>query len=361
MADVFLKTTEGVFGGWTSMRLSLSMEHCANRFEIELTEMWPDQQQPRRILPWDGCEVLLGDQVVITGYVDELDVEHNDQDHALRVTGRDKTSDLVDCSAVAKTGQWRGLKIEQIAEQLAKPFGIKVRADVNTGAALPSFAVQEGESAFEAIERAARMRALLLMSDGQGRLLITRAGTARVDTPLVLGVNIAAGGVRYDVRDRYSDYVVKGQSSGRYYEGGDAALVAKQAASAKAMVKDTLVPRYRPLVMTGECQDVGASLGQRVQWEANVRAARSTQVQIDLRGWEHDGGLWRPNALVYVQDRWLGIDGELLISAVDFTLSEDGRKTTLHLTNKDAFAIDSQGDGKKGGAASHPVSWWDKK
>ena len=44
---------------------------------------------------------------------------------------------------------------------------------------------------FEAIERAARMRGLLLMSDGKGVLVLTRAGVARISTPLAAIVTAA--------------------------------------------------------------------------------------------------------------------------------------------------------------------------
>ncbi len=60
-----------------------------------------------------------------------------------------------------------------------------------------------------------------------------------------------------------------------------------------------------------------------------------------LQGWrDPKGALWRPNALVKVEDPWLGIERDLLIVSAAFTLSETGGSTTeLELAPKEAYEL----------------------
>lgn len=333
MREVVLETGSKSYGGWTAMRIVRGMEALAGTFTFEVSELWPGQGTARRIEPGAACSVKVDGKAVITGYVDELDVEHDAKTHTVRVSGRDKTADLVDCSAIHKGGQWRGRTIAQIAADLCAPFGIQVKAATDVGKPLPTFALQEGETVFEALARLARIRALLLESDASGNLVITRAGAVKVGTALVLGENILSVRGSVGLHDRFSEYVAKGQAAGSDDNFGQAV------SQISATATDGGVPRYRPMVLLGESQDVAASLKQRVQWEANVRAARSMTVEVVVQGWEHAGGLWQPNTLVRVIDSELRLDDDLLIVTVTFELGEAGTLTQLLLTRADAYSL----------------------
>ncbi|MCW5666470.1 MAG: hypothetical protein KIT35_21780 [Piscinibacter sp.] len=333
LPEVVLRTAGQSHAGWKAMRIEQSMDAICGAFDLTVSEMWPGQPAPRKVEPGQACEVLVDGEVVITGYVDTVQVEHDARRHEVRIGGRDRAGDLVDCSAVWKTGQWKGRTILQIAQDLCAPFGIVVRADVDVGKPLPSFALVQGETVFDALERAARIRALLLVSDGKGGLVLTRAGYARTSTALVLGENILAARGAVSFRDRFSDYIAKGQAAGNDY------FNSRPAAQIVATASDPAVPRYRPLLVLGEQQDAAVGLRQRVQWEANVRAARSVEVDVTVQGWRHAGGLWRPNTLVAVRDKMLGLDHELLVVSVAMELNERGTLATLSLTRADAFAL----------------------
>lgn len=320
--------------GWESIRVTRSMEHGAGSFSLAVSERWPGLDAPRQVRPGERCEVRVAGETVITGYVYEVEASIDSSSHTVSVAGRDAVADLIDCSAVRKAGKWRGLRIEQIAAELAAPFGVRVRADVDTGKALTSFAIQEGETVFDAITRAARIRALLVVSDSTGGLLITRAASARVGTTLELGVNLLKCSVKSDWKDRYRDYLLKGQAPGSdYFNGAAAAQIAARAA-------DGGMTRYRPLLITADAPDIAATLQQRAQWEANSRAARSLTVTAVVQGWRHAEGLWAPNMLATVVANELHLAAELMITAAEFGLSgTEGSTTTLTLTRADAYTL----------------------
>lgn len=335
MADgvVDLKVKGGVFSGWESMEIKTGIEQIAGTFRLGVTERWAGQDTPTPIMPGFPCEVLLDGAPIITGYVDSTDPTYDESTHTVSIEGRDKTGDLVDCSAIHKSGQWKNRRLDQIAADICAPFGIKIVKLADVGAAFPSFNIQEGERAFEALDRMARMRAVLLVSDGLGSLIITRAGQQRIATELVEGVNIKRAKGKFDWKERFSHYVVKGQHRGTDGESADAA----RGPSGKA--DDAVIDRYRPLVVLAEDQGHIASLQQRAEWEKNVRIGRANRANITVQGWKHADGLWRPNSLVRLRSPMLYADLDLLIAQVTYKLDSGGTTAELELCRPEAFDL----------------------
>ncbi len=335
------------FVGWKAATVRRKMTNCSGGFELDLATTFRydkidflrrERDEGRgavsvnTIRPGESCELKMGFDSVLVGYVETVDEAIDGDSHTIAISGRDKTADLIDCSAIGKTGQWLGSRVEQIAEQLAKPFGVSVRAEVDTGAALRSFALQEGESVFAAVERAAKLRGLLLTSGRDGALVITRAGLKESKTRLVLGENVLSARATFDVRDRYSAYIMKGQVAGTDFASGPSA------SQLKAQAEDAGVSRYRPLLIVNDTPDTSGAMIDRVRWEANCRAARSISFEVRVQGWRDASGLWAVNTLVPVVLARLGVYATLLIVGVEFTKDAGGTVTTLGLTRSDAYS-----------------------
>lgn len=343
------------YAGWKAVRASVGIDRCAGDFSLEVVEPVGAEDVTRKIRPGDECALVVAGEVVISGYVDAVELAVDANDHRVTISGRDKAGDVMDCSAVHKPGQWRGQKVEAIAKQLLQPFGIEVKADVDTGAALASFALQEGETVYEALERAARLRGLLLVSDGVGGLVFTRAGLQRADDQVIYGLNMLQGQASFDVKDRFSSYVVKGQCACSDDWNSEAAL------QVKGTARDVQMRRYRPMVVTGEAQDAAGTLMQRAQWEADVRRAKSMQFELVVQGLRQaNGKVWRHNRLVRVLAEPLRLDGDLLIAAVTYLVSDRGTFTELHALPADAFAMLDTGSKAAGRAkASAEAEYFD--
>ncbi|MDH5753328.1 MAG: hypothetical protein OEZ59_13035, partial [Deltaproteobacteria bacterium] len=198
---------------------------------------------------------------------------------------------------------------------------------------IKSHQVEPGETAFECLERAARMRGALLISTGAGAVEITRAGTDSIDTVLERGVNILAARGQLSHRDRFSEYTVLGQAA------GDDSGFGVVASEPKGTAQDAGVSRTRPLTVLSESPGGLADMKTRAEWERAVRLGRSSQVVITVQGWEHSGGLWEPNTRVKVRDDWLGLDEELLLAGVSLVLDDNGSRAELTLTRPEAFDL----------------------
>lgn len=336
--DLELYVNGKAYRGWTDVGVTRAMDAIAGAFAISLTERWAGdartsaQEQPWPILNGDRCRIELGGEAVIDGYVDQFRPSFSATDHTIEIQGRDKSSDLVDCSAFHQPDQWKNLTLLQIAKILCDPFGVKVRADVDVGPAFPTIKLQQGETAFAALDRLARFRKLLLSPDVAGGIVITRAGGARSVTPLIQGVNILSASGVLDTSQRFSNYIVKGQSSKSTTEDGVAE------SHQESRVTDSGIERYRPLVVMAES---GNNPQDRAIWEANVRLGRSATAKITLPGWrQREGGaLWAPNQLVAVRSSWLRMDGDMLIRQVTYRRNAtEGTLVDLDLVSPQAFS-----------------------
>jgi prophage tail gpP-like protein len=303
------------FVGWTGIQITASIENAARSFAFAASDL----PGGRRIAPWSPCEVLVGDDLVVSGFVERVEVAWGPEEHAFSVSGRSKTGQLVDCSAIVEPGQWKGRRLEDIAAAIAAPYGVEVVTDVDTGEAIPSHRTQPGESAFEAIERAARPRALLVTDDAQGRCLLTRAGAQRASTPLEQPGNVKSGAAVFDGQERFTEYVCKGQRTGDDQDFGAAV------AEVEGTAADAIAPLRRVLLLQASGPVSTKRAAQQAAWEAAQRAGRSTQVSVVVQGWrQRDGSLWSPNQVVPVRLGLAGLDAELLVVQVTFSLDDSG-------------------------------------
>lgn len=328
------------YGGWTRLEVQRGIEQIAGGFVLQLTQRYPGVDAPMQLREGLSCVVKLGDDVVITGYIDDYETDDTATSSSVRLQGRDRTGDLVDCSAIYKTGQWRGVKLEQIVADIAKPFGIAVvvAPGTDTGEVFKRYALEEGEKAFDAIDRACRLRAVLVTSTPDGNLLITSASSAASGVALIEGVNMTKFNSKHSWKERHSEVLLKGQVPGDDQENGAAA------AHLKAATTDAEINRYRPLVVVAEHGTSTKSMTDRAGWEVKVRMGRGKRGGCTVVGWRtgkdgQEGPLWQPNTLVQVTSSRMNIDRELLIVGVTYQLTEQGRMCDLTFARPEAFAL----------------------
>lgn len=318
-----------LYSGWTEVSVKRSLEAASGAFSVSLSERWPGQTSQWPIFVGNAVEVYIGREVVISGWVDEVESGISASDHTMSVSGRDRTADIIDCSAVNRPGEWRNKKIESIAAELCEPFGVKVRAEVSTGAALSTFRTQPGETVFEAIERAVKKLGIMVTSDTGGALVFTRSGSTRYSLKLKEGDNIIEASGKFSSKDRFSKYIVEAQNDGS----------GEEQKGIYATAEDRGVKRYRPLSIQAEDQATQAQALARAKWEAQVRAARASIFTVKVPGWRiGNEGIWKTNRIIPIDAPSVRASGEVLIEAVEFSRGSDGTTTTLTLKRPDAFA-----------------------
>ena len=324
------------FRNWQSSTISYGLETAARSFAISATQARKkdDTDDPKETPPipglfvGDAIEVFVGvgteQQKLVTGYTDAVAPSYDANNTGIGVSGRSKTSDLVDCAAIGSK-RFKNKRIEQIAQKLADPYGVKVLTDLppgdTTGGPLKKFTVEQGEEVFEAIERAARLRSLLITDNADGDLVLVKAapGTFPINLGHVfeLGRNLLDGQATFDGSNVFSEYICRGQKAGNDQDFG--ALVAGIEASAA----EGGIGRKRVRILSSESGLTPAKAKARAEWEAANALGRSVLVNYTAKGWFDDSGaIWQPAQIYPIIDRRLRIEAELLLVNVDLTVDD---------------------------------------
>jgi prophage tail gpP-like protein len=339
-------TVDGkVYAGWTELRVSRGLDRCATDFDISVSERWGATDLAWPIKPYSECVVSIGPDPVMTGYVDAYDPMLDHNTHRVRIRGRSRTEDLVDCTPDIQSGQFAGYTLEAIVRSICALFKIDVVVQTDGAAGVIADAkLERSETAWTFIERLCRLAAVLATDDPQGRLVLTRAGATRASGRLVQGENILRAQALTNVSRRFSDYIVKGQHGIGGATGGGldlsalvgpgpAAYSGKSGGAVQtgqaARSHDAGVPRYRPHVTIAESQLSQAGMQLRADWQRAYAYGRAVKLHIDVQGWRQpDGSLWTLNQLVPVTSSYLGVDMDLLAVEVEYRLDDRGGRVT---------------------------------
>ncbi|RON52931.1 hypothetical protein BK666_02205 [Pseudomonas frederiksbergensis] len=341
--ELYLISNDQIVTGWTDIRVTRGIERLPGDFNVGMTERYPDEFDRLSIEPGAPCQVLLGDDPVITGYVGRVGPSMGPGSHSIYASGRSKCADLIDCAAEWPGGQITNQTVLGIAKKLASVYGpringvaegIPVTSDVVDLPILPQSNLMLGESAFEVIDRMARFSAVLAYDLADGSLFLTRAGTRRAASGFTEGVNVQRAYGDFSSDQIYSDYNVYIQSVDTYTDLG---LGGNQLHT----VKDINCKRHRAMVIISEGGGLGNDIAiKRAQWESARRFGRSRVIRITTDSWRDSAGaLWEPNTLVPVYLPKLKFIAEsMLISEVTFLRNSDvGTVAELTLMLPEAF------------------------
>lgn len=324
---------------WETVEISRGIFRGCGQFGLRYAEA--DRRQVP-FFPGDAVEIWWGrSQRMLVGYVDNLDHVLESDDHSITLSGRDSSADLVDCSVDPQGPQeFTKIDLADLANLLTAPFDVPVNVEGDSGEVFDQFTLEPSESVWSAIERGARIKGLLVYSPGDGTLLITTPGRRRAGQPLREGVNVLSAHLRLRHGERFSDYHVLDA------QPGSDDLFGAAAASVIRSSEDAGVFRHRPLVIPAEDSMTPAGATSRAQWEATVRAARATRLEVVVAGWDkfrsgkEPGQLWRVNELVRVDIPTLEIATDMLVEEISYSRSfapHGGTRATLALVRKDAY------------------------
>ncbi|MDB5822159.1 MAG: hypothetical protein JWR21_863 [Herminiimonas sp.] len=346
MSDDLTLRVNGVdVSGWTQTRVTRGIERCPSDFEFEMTERYPNEPNAFIVQEGDSCQVLLGTDVVVTGFVDRVNPSIDASSHSIHISGRGKCADLVDCSGEWAAGQISGSSVLAIAQKLCLPYGIfsdgratspiTVSTDVaDVGPVIPQFSLNLGETPFSIIERICRYSALLAYEEADGNLFLTRVGSVEAASGLVQGKNVQRASIMKSMDQRYSEVYGYIQSVDTFHDVGGIGNL-------QHIAIDPNVARHRRMVVIAESGDSGFEiLRRRTLWEVARRFGRSYPLSVTVDSWRDGAGtLWTPNTLVPVSLPALKIpDGKWILSEVSYNRSAAGGTTAdLMLMPPSAF------------------------
>ena len=324
--------------GWETVSITRSVEAFPNNFVLTASDQYPDDPTKATVFPTgpgEKCQVYVGADLVITGFIDRYGITIGGGRHEVTITGRGLCQDLVDCSAVIASNTISASNALDLAQKLSAPFGVTARiADgVDLGKPVKFFTVALGETAYEIVERVARYAGYLVYEDQNGVLVLDRVGTTAMASGFTAPGNIEGASSTLSIDQRFSEYTVVWNTISQYSE-------INPLANQRADVKDPTMPRYRPRIIVSEQIDPDSDYGTaRANWEYARRIGRSQAISLTCDSWrDTSGALWQPNMLAPVNAPALKItNAQWIIGSVVFRKDQSGTHADLVLMPPDAF------------------------
>jgi prophage tail gpP-like protein len=354
---------------WTRVEIIRDLSELCGSFTVELDDVARTMaalgtvaNNPVAIKRGQACTLSIDGEPVLIGWVEDVLPQISDRAVSVVISGRDRTGDLVDCAA-APDGpvEYHKIKLETLATKLCAPFRVSVRTEVDTGEPFDKVSIETAETVLSVLEKYCRKRAVLMVSDGVGGLLLTRAGTDRAAGEIVFGQTINASRGTFSDRARFSHYYVKGQSAEAGGQrgstapldgtaqplttppaagGGDAASGKEQRAVAiRGLAIDKEIKRWRPTVRLTRSQGSLDDAQSQAEWACSTAWGASERIEYSIPDLRCAGELWRPNTLVRVVDNFQGVDDDLLVAGVINAYGDMGSMSFVRVTRKEAYDI----------------------
>jgi len=318
-----------------------------------------DFEQPP-FFPGDDAKVLVDGEVVMTGYIYDAQVEYEANkgsgNHVLTYLVRDYTADFADSDIDNLNDLANSLSLADIIREVISHVGasnIEVSDEVD---GLEDFdpkadgiAPELGENCFDYCDRLAKKRQVLITTNAEGNISLTRNSGVRYKGKIQnsfddeAGNNIISGNYTFTFEGVYNRYVVRsslGTASARSPFADAGADSNSQVSDQFGEFIDDTVRTGRQKVIVAEEASKSADNSVRAKWEADFGRTKNRQYTIVVRDHSLQGEVYQPNRIVQVYDDDAGVNDFLLIESVRcYESPDDGRRTELVLVDKESFSL----------------------
>jgi prophage tail gpP-like protein len=302
--------------GWQEVTFARSMKEAASSFGLRAANpAWSEDAFALRFgrdvtLAASGAQLTRGD-------IDVYEAEAEGEKVQVRVSGRSRSARAVDSPpAKHRTGRIENKTLIEAAQELDE-FGIGIVADVPLK---PIALIQRGpfETAFQTLNRYAQAEGVMLTTDQDGRLRITRGDTKRHAGELRVGTGrIKSWKVSIRNDAKASPVITRGQ-------GRIGTL--REDTQRETTVFDPTVGGYRPAIIFPETEQGRREATRRGEWKRLRNSGSGLTVKMTVHGWRDDAGqLWDPGRSMFVAVPRERIEQDMRLQDVTLTQSlKDG-------------------------------------
>ena len=126
-AETFTLTVNGQrYERWEEIRVTREIDRMCTDFNIAVSERFLAGAADFALAPFMPCTAAIGGDVVLTGYIDNYLPEVEADRHTVRITGRSKTEDIIDCTPDIQGGQFAGYKLDAIARAIGSQSASRI-------------------------------------------------------------------------------------------------------------------------------------------------------------------------------------------------------------------------------------------
>jgi prophage tail gpP-like protein len=345
--DMFLEINGIRYEGWETVNVSKSIENLSGQFSFEssVREVFINNERfiENPIKAQDEARIFIDDNLITTGTVEDLNISYSIGNHAISVSGRDKTGDIIDSSVIQKSYNINNFpKLIAIVLKDNGYTNIDVKNNVTNLKALGSnekIKTESGDTVFSFLDRYAKKLQVLLNTDAEGNIIITRegnddAGGALISTKNNPNNNIISAKLNINTNQRYRFVEVFSQADNNSF--------GINAVSQKGSAEDDIIRAPRRIRINSNNSTNATFLNDLAKWNMNVKRAKGQRYDARVVGYYADESaniLWQPNTLVPIYDDKCNLEGSFLIQGVSYSKSSSGSFTDLSIVNQGAFSL----------------------
>lgn len=306
-----------------SSRVMLTMDTASDGWTTSL--QWNPGEDPAldsRLLPYayPPAKVYIGGELLISGYLYNVASSLSGEGTIKELAGWSRTADLID-STLRPPYEENSVTLQQRAEKLVRPHGIKAVFDTPPGGVFDRVTANESDTIFDHLKKLAKERGILISSTPEGNLLFTSANvrgasiaTIEEGSPLVRDFKAEFNG-----RERFNTYRAINTTPFGNNEG---------------ISKDNRVPRSRIKTFRVE-ESMAGEIETAARWERNKTLADALTVPVPVVGWlnPRTGKIWKPNQKITVISPSIHVPKgfDFLIRSVEFEETKNEKTATLNI------------------------------
>ena len=356
MSNIYLEVNGERYTGFTNIQIDKSIPALSGKFTFATTvKESPTGVIQNDLKAQDSVRIFIDDNVVLTGYIDNLSISYSTSDHQIVVQGREKTSDLVDCSIIANP--YLQKDFTKLARIVLKDNGYNNISIINKVGNLPVLTVdaseknsselpnneittQTSESIAEFLYRYARQIQVLLLTNEDGNIEITKEGSNSMSGDLISSgdqANILSASIGISTAERFRTLKIVSQGSSSDFT---------QSVIEQEITKiDNQIRSPRRIILTVPTNSQVSSITDLANWNINIRRAKGTRYNCTVQGFYNTRSkkeLWKINNIVQINDDKFQINGLFLIEAVTFSKDLNGSFTDLSIVKRGSFSAEPQ-------------------
>lgn len=338
MYKITLEVDGKEYEGFTDVAVNSSLENFSSSFSFSATikenSLGAIQND---IKLQQKARVLIDGNLVITGFVEALNVSYSANSHSITISGRDVGGDLIDSSIIQKSYKQRNF--EQLVNLVLIDNGFLIKVDNQVGSlfleSTETIKTEPSESVFDFLDRYAKKLQTLLKIDEKGNLTIIREDEEVVKNMLINNftqdTNILSATLNLSTADRFNLIQV--------YAQGNNSTHTSASISQKGVATDSKIRKTRRKIISADTASESKSLTALAEWNVNLRRAKGSRYSCKTLGFfSSNKTLWKPNRLVDIIDLTAQVEGTFLIQGVEFNQSLQGSFTTLDIVERGAFS-----------------------
>lgn len=325
-----------VFVGWSSVEVTHDIAALCSSFTIGIA---PSGKVHDDFYQGAPVELGMGKQPILTGYIDSTSEEVTANSHSLRVEGRDKASDLVDCDVYELPTEYKGVSYADICAKVCRQFGLNFESAAELDFKPRVYKFEPSLTAAETLIKIGRRAGVYFRSKSDGSIrAVSQTGFTENPTLLEEGTNLLSIKRTLNQARLYSRYIVLCQAFGKGSWGKGAKTNIIRTAV------DEKVERYRPKVFSSASAESAAEAEDFAKWQRCQGRTKGFRVTLGVQGWlDSTGRPWVPGQLVRVRSTKLSLDEQLLTARVSLRFGISvGSVTSMELIKPKSLAKDSQ-------------------